>query len=349
MSGLRTLTLVVPTYQRREPLLGLLESLRDQLAGEPGTDVLVVVDGSTDGTAEAVEALEYPVPLSALRQANAGLAAARNAGLAHAQGELVWFLDDDMLAGAGLVAAHRARHAEGLRRMVIGPCLLPPEARSVDAVREWADTKHAALAGADRLADAAYFSAANTSAPADLWREIGGFDPAFVGWGGEDYEIAVRLLAAGVEVAFAAEAVAWHHQDRGIRGFCATKRDEGRNTVRIVRKHPDDGGGAAAADGRPPRARAARRPRPPARRLRRARGRGGPRRPDRPRRRPRPRARARRTAELPRRGRGARPRLPGAAARARRRSGATRASPGTAPPAGSRGRRGARPRGAGGA
>ena len=239
MSGLRTLTLVVPTYQRREPLLGLLESLRDQLAGEPGTDVLVVVDGSTDGTAEAVEALDYPVPLSAHRQANAGLAAARNAGLAHAQGELVWFLDDDMLAGAGLVAAHRARHAEGLRRMVIGPCLLPPEARSVDAVREWADTKHAALAGAERLSDAAYFSAANTSAPADLWREIGGFDPAFVGWGGEDYEIAVRLLAAGVEVAFAPEAVAWHHQDRGVRGFCATKRDEGRNTVRIVRKHPD--------------------------------------------------------------------------------------------------------------
>ncbi len=49
----------------------------------------------------------------------------------------------------------------------------------------------------------------------------------------------MRLLAAGVEVAFAPEAVAWHHQDRGIRGFCATKRDEGRNTVRIVRKHPE--------------------------------------------------------------------------------------------------------------
>jgi GT2 family glycosyltransferase len=235
---MRTLTLVVPTYQRREPLLGLLDSLREQLAREPGTDVLVIEDGSTDGTAAAVEALEYPVPLTVVRQANAGLAAARNTGLERARGELVWFLDDDMVAGAGLVAAHRAAHADGRRRMVIGPCLLPAGARSVETVREWADTKHAALASTDRLADAAYFSAANTSAPIGLWRDVGGFDPAFVGWGGEDYEIAVRLLAAGVNVAFAAEAVAWHHQDRGIRGFCATKRDEGRNTVRIVRKHP---------------------------------------------------------------------------------------------------------------
>ena len=233
--------------------------------------------------------------------------------------------------------------------MVIGPCLLPPEARSVDAVRVWADTKHAALAGADRLADAAYFSAANTSAPADLWREIGGFDPAFVGWGGEDYEIAVRLLAAGVEVAFAPEAVAWHHQDRGIRGFCATKRDEGRNTVRIVRKHPDTaaellppmGGRRArvlrAVPGRRPGAYAA---------LAAVAGLGARIAPGAAR---EPRARARGPAQLPRRGRGARPWLPGAAARRGSRSGATRASPGTARPAGSTGRRGARPRGAAGA
>lgn len=237
----RSLTLVIPTHQRRAALARLLEGLRDQLArpgAGAGVDVLVVVDGSTDGSAEYVEAVSFPVPTTVIRQPNAGLAAARNRGLAEAAGELVWFLDDDMVPTGGLVAEHRRAHRDERRRLVMGPCPFPPEGRPLTMVREWAASKHLALARAGRLEQPALFSAANTSGPGELWSAIGGFDERFVGWGGEDYELAVRLLAAGIEVGYEPRAVAWHHQRRGIAGFCATKRDEGRNTVRIVRKHP---------------------------------------------------------------------------------------------------------------
>jgi GT2 family glycosyltransferase len=246
----RTLTIVIPTHQRREALAALLESLRPQLAAEPeGIDVAVVVDGSTDGSAEYAAGLRYPVPIIVATQPNAGLAAARNRGLQEGEGELVWFLDDDMVAADGLVARHRRAHADGTSRLLMGPCPVPPELEVVPMVREWAAEQYAELAAAGRLERAVHFLAANTSGPRSTWLGVGGFDERFVGWGAEDYEIAVRLLAAGVEVAYDADAVAWHHQQRGIAGFCATKRDEGRNTVRIARKLP-----ATADELLPPRA-----------------------------------------------------------------------------------------------
>ncbi len=233
-------SVVVPTHQRREPVLRLLGEVAQQLSGPAGegTDVLVVDDGSTDGTAAMVENLDYPVPLNVLRRPNGGPAAARNSGLAAATGDVVWFVDDDMAPSDGLLERHRRFHAGLGDRMLMGPCVAPPEHGLVFLVRDWAEEQYATLARSGRLERPEHFSAANTSAPAALWRRLGGFDERFVGWGGEDYEIGVRILDAAIEVAYDREAVAWHLQRRGVREFLLTKRDEGRNTVRITRIHP---------------------------------------------------------------------------------------------------------------
>lgn len=245
MSALPTCTCVVPTYRRREALARLLAGIAAQLgdpAARAGFDVLVVVDGSTDGTRELVAALDYPVPLAAVWQPNAGLAAARNRGLAAARGEIVWFLDDDMTPADGLVARHRAAHAGGAERLVVGPCLPPPGRPVLAAVRHWAERQYAELAAAGAVRDARYFSAANTSGPARLWRGAGGFDERLRGWGGEDYELGLRLLRAGVEIAYDPEALAWHEQVRTVAAFCRDCRDQGRNAVRIAELHPDAAG-----------------------------------------------------------------------------------------------------------
>ena len=58
-------TVVIPTYQRREVVLASVRALRSQESSEP-FEVVVVVDGSTDGTAAALQRLELPFPLTVI-------------------------------------------------------------------------------------------------------------------------------------------------------------------------------------------------------------------------------------------------------------------------------------------
>jgi GT2 family glycosyltransferase len=237
------MTVVVPTYRRRDAVVRLLEALAEELRGSEeiaaGVDVLVMVDGSRDGTLEAVEALSYPVPLRALFHENAGRAATRNRGLDEATGEIVWFVDDDMVPTAGLLGRHRRVHGAPEPRFMMGPCLHPPDGAEVTGpIRDYAE-KWFALAEAGEVRKAFDFSVANTSGRRSIWIEIGGFDERLSGWGGEDYEIGLRIIERGIPVIFDPEAIAWHHQVRTVREFCADRYEQGRNFVRIAQLHPD--------------------------------------------------------------------------------------------------------------
>src|SRR3954451_9604726 len=122
---MRSLTIVVPTHQRCRAVTRLVRDLGAQLESEPdtadGVDILVVADGSTDGTVEALEILELPVPLKVVWQRNRGRSAARNVGLTLARGEVVLFLDDDLVPLPGLIARHRASHERGEEHVLVGP------------------------------------------------------------------------------------------------------------------------------------------------------------------------------------------------------------------------------------
>src|SRR5260221_504836 len=82
---------VIPTYNREHLVARAIRSALAALA--PGDEIIVVDDGSTDGTAAVVEGFGAPVRL--LRLPHGGAGTARNAGLAAARGPLVAFLDSD--------------------------------------------------------------------------------------------------------------------------------------------------------------------------------------------------------------------------------------------------------------
>ena len=237
--GPLALSVVVCTYQR---LKGLRESLpavlgQDRVPG--GSETIVVVDGSTDGTAEWLATLRLP-GLRTIVQENRGLAAARNRGAAEARGRAVLFLDDDVHPSPGLARAHAA-HQGGEGAVVLGPLPLlrrGPVSFLAEGVDRWA------RALAARLADGAYvphlddFCFANASVAQSILRRTGGFDESFREYGNEDLDYGWRLLQAGVPIVFSPEAVAWQHYAKGFRTWVREWRSVGRADIALWRRHP---------------------------------------------------------------------------------------------------------------
>jgi GT2 family glycosyltransferase len=242
-ASLPTLTVVIATYQRRGPLLRLLTGLRAQLEDDPalveGLDVVVVVDGSRDGTVEMLEALELPVPVKTVWQQNHGRAAARNRGLELAVGEIVLFLDDDVIPLPGLLERHRRAHDDDRPHVTMGPYPFVADASPIAPNEPWTDAVYAEMAreGCARSADR--FASGNASGPAELFRAVGGFDEGFTGWGCEDVELGHRLLRAGYEIRFDPDARAEHEQTLTLEQYSANNISNGRNMVRAIRLHPE--------------------------------------------------------------------------------------------------------------
>src|SRR5438034_6708463 len=96
-------TVAIPTRNRRARLIPLLERLIPQ-AADVGADILVVDNGSSDGTVEAVRALAGDT-VRCIVEPGAGATRARNAGARAARGEVAAFIDDDALPRPGWLAA----------------------------------------------------------------------------------------------------------------------------------------------------------------------------------------------------------------------------------------------------
>jgi glycosyltransferase involved in cell wall biosynthesis len=88
------ISVIIPVYNRANLLPATLRSLLAQTV--PAGEILVVDDGSTDGSAEVAES--FGATVRVIRQANAGPGAARNRGFAESRGEYIHFFDSDDLA-----------------------------------------------------------------------------------------------------------------------------------------------------------------------------------------------------------------------------------------------------------
>ncbi|UCG25833.1 MAG: glycosyltransferase [Chloroflexota bacterium] len=119
MSSQPTLSVIIPTYNRKELLLDCLDSLAGQSYPKERFDVIVVDDGSTDGT-EEIAGGHLPFTLHYIRQAKKGDAAARNLAARQSNMEYLVLLDDDMVVETDYLASLLAEHGSSGGKMVVG-------------------------------------------------------------------------------------------------------------------------------------------------------------------------------------------------------------------------------------
>jgi GT2 family glycosyltransferase len=241
-------SVIVPTFNRLARLQRVIEALRHQTYPPERYEVVVVSDGSTDGTDEYLRG-RPPHELTFVSQPNAGPAAARNLGIRVASGSLVAFIDDDVIAAPELLERHVAHHREADDLVVIGPMLTPLETE----LSPWVMWEQAMLY---RQYDAMLrgwwhptprqFYTGNASVARAAVEAVGGFDTRFRR--AEDIELAYRLEAAGLRFVFDPEAVGYHHADRSFASWLQNAhdygtvdvilaRDQGRSIVRDIVNH----------------------------------------------------------------------------------------------------------------
>src|SRR2546422_8127632 len=121
-----TVSVIVPTYNRRERLCRLLSGLERQHQAGARFDVIVVVDGSDDGTEAMLNRLNVSYPFRAITQARRGPSAARNLAIAAATGDVLLFLDDDVVPQDGLFERHLGVHRRDPVAAVVGRMAAPP-------------------------------------------------------------------------------------------------------------------------------------------------------------------------------------------------------------------------------
>ena len=227
-------SVVMPTYNRLPILKRVLAGLAQQTFPSDCFEVVVVSDGSTDGTNEYLQETETPFPLRLFIQQNAGPAAARNRGVQEAGADLILFLDDDVVPAPNLIEAHAAAHQQypGEGVVFIGPMLSPtdfPLSPWVQWMQDRLAEQYQSMAAGEWEATARQFYTGNASLPRHIFLEHHGFDVSLLR--AEDVELAFRLAENGVAFQFCQEAAGYHYEQRTFASWVGIAYAYGGNDV----------------------------------------------------------------------------------------------------------------------
>jgi GT2 family glycosyltransferase len=236
------LSVIVATYNRVELLERLLQQLEVQTLDPNRFEAVVVDDGGSDNAPEALKDLRSGFRLLALRQANAGPAAARHHAIQRASGRVLVIVDDDMQVQPTFLDEHLKMHPMGARRAVLGRLAPDSHIGDMPFFERWYANGHqrtADRAKSGRLKLDGYgFYTGNVSLLRDDYLSVGGFD--FSLRIGEDTDLGLRLEKSGVELCYSPEAVAFHGSDHvSEEKWLAKARAYGVNFHKIGRKHFD--------------------------------------------------------------------------------------------------------------
>jgi glycosyltransferase involved in cell wall biosynthesis/SAM-dependent methyltransferase len=238
------LSVVVCTYNREELLKMTLDSLAGQTLGRDKFEIVVIDDGSSDGTRQCVASFADRLPIRYFFQRNAGLASAKNHGIFAARGDILFFMDDDDIAAPTLLEEHLRSHES-----------YPEDRFAVLNYTTWAaDLSVTPLMhfitevgcflfyypyiNHGDVLDYTYFWGGRSSCKRSFLIDHGVFNPVFR-FGCEDIELGYRLSAHGLKVVYNSKAVSYMIRPIGFDDFCNRLRKQGRSQYVFSSLHDD--------------------------------------------------------------------------------------------------------------
>ncbi|WP_082127468.1 glycosyltransferase family 2 protein [Calothrix sp. 336/3] len=234
-------SVVIPTYNRLpilEKCLLALEAQKYQAASVQGYEIVVIDDGSTDGTVEWLATHKEKFPhVHVFQQDHQGAAAARNLGVAKATGDMIIFIDSDLVVTEDFLQAHTNALLAGQANLgndkfftygaVINTCNFNNPTAEPYKITDFS---------------AAFFATGNVAIPKYWLEKAGLFDTGFQLYGWEDLELGVRLKNLGLKLIKCPAAVGyhWHPAFRleEIPQLIDKEIQRGRMGVLFYQKHP---------------------------------------------------------------------------------------------------------------
>jgi FkbM family methyltransferase len=239
------LSVVLTTYNRPELLEQVLDGFAAQTAPRDDFEVIVVDDGSVPPVRAVAEKFAGAMHLKYLRQANRGLAAARNAGIHAAEGAIVLFSDDDDVPSPELIAEHLASHRAYPDECiaVLGHLDWHPDL-NVTPLMHYVTRVGGEYFGFDRLQDGQLYDqwkwwGGLVSAKRSLLESVEGPFDARLRFGYEDTELMCRLLPRQIRVLYNANALSYVLRPVTFQDFCARSCKQGRALHRVAAAHPE--------------------------------------------------------------------------------------------------------------
>jgi len=230
------ITVVIPTYNRRESLAHCLESLFQQTYPRDQFEINIVVDGSTDSTLDYLKQLTFPCAHQVLEQPNQGQASARNTGMRAAHGKYVLLIDDDFVCDSPLIEEHVNAHTAS-NLAVLGPICHDLSDASLPAIAIDREIRPFYERHRDGEQPSAWLPP-NSSLEREVLLSCGGYDEQF-GSAREDTELGLRLADHGVRFKYVPSAIVHQRYQKSADDLAREAAWFGRNDVRLLIKHPD--------------------------------------------------------------------------------------------------------------
>lgn len=221
------ITIIIPTYNRKDILRKCLKAIYMQTYPRSNFEIIVIDDGSTDGTEKAVKEIitNSPVVLRYFKQDNKGPAAARNVGIKNALSDKVLFIGDDIIATETLIEEHMKWHTSNPDNniAILGFVTWSPEIK-VTPFMYWLEN------GGPQFSYYKYqhskevswkdFFTCNISLKKRFLIENGLFNEGFKYAAYEDSELGYRLNKKGLKLIFNKSAAAYHYHYTSLDDAC---------------------------------------------------------------------------------------------------------------------------------